>query len=265
MLSLFSWFLSSKNSDWCEKIRDPLSEIEAFYKTRTDIPRNIRYKVAKRRLNKVDGISPYMAKTVLKQWDTSLKVSAANRAQSCIPASERGPTMAHTLQSIPEEQSTPEQSTPEESSSEPPDILPVKASQTTAAALVFDREALKPDRLLLGESLVRAGLINTFHVEVALRDAYDRTDLKFGEILALRGWIDQETADFFADTLHHIAAEVERQPIGQYFKAAKLLTEEQISKVLKTQQDCSIRFGELAVAHHYLKQQTLDFMLPYLV
>ncbi len=259
MLSLFSWFLTSRRSDWCEKIRDPLSEIEAFYKTRTDIPRSIRYKVAKRRLNTVDGISPYVAKTVIEQWDDSLKASAANRAQSCINASERGPTMAHTLQST-SEQSTPEQSNPHSS-----DTIPLGPPPKTAVASVLDGGGLRPDKLLLGESLVRAGLINTHHVEVALRDAYDRTDLKFGEILALRGWVDQETADFFADTLHQIAAEVERQPIGQYFKAAKLLTEEQISKVLKTQQDCSIRFGELAVAHHYLKQQTLDFMLPYLV
>lgn len=263
-MSLFSWFLSSKRSDWCEKIRDPLSEIEAFYKTRTDIPRNIRYTVAKRRLNKVDGISPYVAKTVLKQWDTSLQASPAPRAQSCIDARERGPTMPNTLQST-SEQSTPKHSLSRQSISEPSDTIPAHISSQAIVPSPLDDNRLQPNKLLLGESLVLAGLINAHHVEVALRDACDRSDLKFGEILALRGWIDQETADFFADTLHYIAAEVERQPIGQYFKAAKLLTEEQISKVLATQRDCSIRFGELAVAHHYLKQQTLDFMLPYLV
>ena len=249
-MSLFSWFLSSKRSDWCEKVRDPLSEIEAFYKTRTDIPRNIRYKVAKRRLNNVDGISPYIAKTVLQQWDSALRASAATPAQSSIEARERGPTMPHALQPT----------TSDQLGSIPANVLP----QTTIPPPLDDTQLL-PDKLLLGESLVRAGLINAHHVEVALRDACDRTDLKFGEILALRGWIAQETADFFAETLHQVSAEVERQPIGQYFKAAKLMTEEQISKVLATQRDCSIRFGELAVAHCYLKPQTLDFMLPYLV
>lgn len=247
MLSLFSWFLSSRRSDWCETIRDPLGEIETFYKTRTDIPHTIRYKVAKRRLNKVEGISPFIAKTVLKQWDASLQASSDLRTQSCSHASERGSHMTRRLQS----------------NSDQSDTLPVYIAPQPASASA--RAQLQPDKLLLGESLVRAGLINAHHVEVALRDARDRTDLKFGEILALRGWIDQGTADFFAETLYQIAAEVERQPIGQYFKAAKLLTEEQISRVLSTQRICSIRFGELAVAHHYLKQQTLDFMLPYLV
>ncbi len=249
MLSLFSWFLSSKRSDWCEKVRDPLGEIEAFYKTRTDIPRNVRYKVAKRRLNKVEGISPYVAKTVLQQWDASLRAYAATRAQSSSSARDLGSKMPHTLQSI----------------SDQSDTLPANlASQPSSQSSLSD-DNLLPEKLLLGESLLRAGLINSHQVEVALSDARYRNDLKFGEILALRGWIEQETADFFAETLPWIAEEVEKQPIGQYFRAAKLLTEEQIKKVLATQQDCAIRFGELAVAHHYLKQQTLDFMLPYLI
>lgn len=146
--------------------------------------------------------------------------------------------------------------------SSPP--LSVSPRQTNPLSFSPNNRFL-PEKLLLGESLSRAGLINPHQVEVALSDARYREDLKFGEILALRGWVNQATADFFADRLHQIASEVEKQPIGQYFKAAKLLTEEQISKVLATQQDCSIRFGELAVAHHYLKRQTLDFMLPYIV
>ncbi|MEM9569323.1 MAG: hypothetical protein AAF974_13550, partial [Cyanobacteria bacterium P01_E01_bin.34] len=179
-------------------------------------------------------------------------------------ARERGPTMPYPMKST-SGQLTSEQSLSRQSISEDSDTISARILPQPSIPPPLKSDRLRSDKLLLGESLVRAGLISTHHVEVALRDACDRHDLKFGEILALRGWIDQETADFFAETLHHIAAEVERQPIGQYFKAAKLLTEEQISKVLATQRNCSIRFGELAVAHHYLKQQTLDFMLPYLV
>lgn len=48
----------------------------------------------------------------------------------------------------------------------------------------------------LGSYLVDAGLINRGQVEVALNDQ-KATGMKFGEVLATRGWIKQQTVEYF--------------------------------------------------------------------
>ena len=48
----------------------------------------------------------------------------------------------------------------------------------------------------LGSYLVDAGLINRGQVEVALNDQ-KATGMKFGEVLAARGWIKQQTVEYF--------------------------------------------------------------------
>ena len=50
----------------------------------------------------------------------------------------------------------------------------------------------------IGEILKDAALITSPQLEVALRDQTYYEDMRLGEILALRGWIEQDTADFFA-------------------------------------------------------------------
>ena len=49
----------------------------------------------------------------------------------------------------------------------------------------------------IGEILTEADLITKPQLEVALRDQIYNEDMLLGEILALRGWIKQDTADFF--------------------------------------------------------------------
>lgn len=51
--------------------------------------------------------------------------------------------------------------------------------------------SLKP----LGRHLVEAGLLHSSQVEVALRDQ-QQTRMRFGEILAARGWVKQQTIDY---------------------------------------------------------------------
>lgn len=48
----------------------------------------------------------------------------------------------------------------------------------------------------LGSYLVDAGLINRGQIEVALNDQ-KATGMKFGEVLATRGWIKQQTIEYF--------------------------------------------------------------------
>ena len=49
----------------------------------------------------------------------------------------------------------------------------------------------------IGEKLEEAGLISKYQIEVALIDQVSYIESKFGEILALRGWLKQQTIDFF--------------------------------------------------------------------
>jgi hypothetical protein len=50
-------------------------------------------------------------------------------------------------------------------------------------------------RKRLGDYLVEAGLLTKSQVDVALNDQ-QMTEMKFGEILAARGWVKQQTVEF---------------------------------------------------------------------
>lgn len=116
----------------------------------------------------------------------------------------------------------------------------------------------------LGLMLQDAGLITQSQVTVALRDQIQYCDLKLGEILALRGWIKQETADFFAEKLRFFCKEEPKHLFGFYLKEANLLSPEQINSILMEQNQTMLRFGTLAVLKGYLKQNTVDFFIRYL-
>lgn len=70
-----------------------------------------------------------------------------------------------------------------------------------AASQAGDRQARKR----LGDYLVEAGLISEAQIHVALNDqnlaAQQGSPMKFGEILATRGWVKQQTIDYFMKKL----------------------------------------------------------------
>ena len=116
---------------------------------------------------------------------------------------------------------------------------------------------LKP----LGKILQDAGLVTPAQIQVALYDRQHYQDLRIGEILALRGWIEQETADFFVEQWFALINQRKEHRLGFYLKQAGLLTEKQIQLILKEQKAKNLRFGSTAVSNGLLKQQTLDFFL----
>ena len=118
---------------------------------------------------------------------------------------------------------------------------------------------------LLGEILVEAGLVSSYQVEIALKEQ-EEYDLKIGEILALRGWIAQETVDFFVKKWQSMLQSPQKKPLVYYFQTAALLTSEQIDTLTKIQKKSSrkIRFHRLAVQQGYIKQKTVDFFLAHL-
>jgi len=117
---------------------------------------------------------------------------------------------------------------------------------------------------LLGQILQDAGLLTPAQVQQVLATQAQQRHLRFGEILSDWGWLSQETVDFFADELPQLGIQTEKQPLGHYLKAARLLDDEQIHLILTEQQRERLRFGELAVQKGWLKQQTVDSILWYL-
>lgn len=122
--------------------------------------------------------------------------------------------------------------------------------------------SIQPKRL--GEILLEADLISRSQIEVALQDKFYYPDLYIGQILAMRNWIQQETADFFVQDWPELIKQTTRQPIGWYLQQAALLQEKEIEQILKEQKHIGSRFGQIAILQGHLKQTTLDFFLMYL-
>ena len=113
----------------------------------------------------------------------------------------------------------------------------------------------------LGKLLQEADLVSASQVKIALQDQERYNDLRIGEILSLRGWIKQETADFFAEQWQKLTTSEQKQPIGQYLKQAALLDDDQINTILWEQEHTDTKFGSLAVYRGWLKQTTMNFFL----
>ena len=120
----------------------------------------------------------------------------------------------------------------------------------------------------IGEILQEAGLITSPQLDVALRDQiyYLREqiyyeDMRLGEILALRGWIKQDTADFFVEEWFQLINNRREHPLGFYLKKAGLLSEDDIKVILLEQYKHYLRFGDTAVKQGLIKQNTINFFL----
>jgi len=57
-----------------------------------------------------------------------------------------------------------------------------------------------PEIKRLGSYLVEAGLLTQVQIDVALADQV-ATGIRFGEILVLRGWIKEQTVEYFMNKL----------------------------------------------------------------
>jgi hypothetical protein len=111
----------------------------------------------------------------------------------------------------------------------------------------------------LGKILHEADLISLPKLEVALRDQKDFPHLRLGEILALRGWLKQTTADFFVEKFPVLLGSDGTILIGQCFRQADLLNDQQIYTILLEQRVQPLRFGDLAVQKGWLRPRTVEF------
>lgn len=72
-----------------------------------------------------------------------------------------------------------------------------------------------PELKRLGSYLVEAGLLTQVQIDVALADQ-EATGVRFGDILVLRGWIKEQTIEYFMRKLVLPEREVpEREPSAQ--------------------------------------------------
>jgi len=113
----------------------------------------------------------------------------------------------------------------------------------------------------IGEILQEAALITHPQLEVALRDQSYYEDMRLGEILALRGWIKQDTADFFVQDWFKLVNRRIDRPLGFYLNKAGLISESDIETILKEQHVNSLRFGDTAIQKGLVKPNTLNFFL----
>ena len=74
----------------------------------------------------------------------------------------------------------------------------------------------------LGLAIQTADLVNAQQVQIALEDRLLYPHLKIGQIMARRGWINQQTADFFAEQWPALLDSKARKRLWQYRKDASL-------------------------------------------
>lgn len=114
----------------------------------------------------------------------------------------------------------------------------------------------------IGTVLQDAGLISAEQIEVALQEQKHKFGNKrLGEILALHGWIEQETANFFAEHWPILLTEKSKRPLGQYLKEASLLDDDRINTILLEQKQTGLKFGTLAALKGWIKQTTVNFFV----
>ncbi len=121
----------------------------------------------------------------------------------------------------------------------------------------------------LGEMLQQAHLVTPAQIEEALQEQVRQPQSRLGEILARRGWLKQETADFFAERWAELVTQTEapsKEPLGHYLKEAALLDEQQIQAILDEQEQKRlwVRLGALAALKGWLNQSTVDFFVQHL-
>ncbi|HAC63083.1 MAG TPA: hypothetical protein DCF68_05970 [Cyanothece sp. UBA12306] len=116
----------------------------------------------------------------------------------------------------------------------------------------------------LGEILIKADLINFGQLAKVLEDQVKYEGLRLGEILAIRGWVKQGTADFFAEQWLDCLKQPQKERLGDYLQKASLLNAQQINTILAEQQRLRLKFGAVAVLHGWVKPSTLGFFLQHL-
>ena len=123
------------------------------------------------------------------------------------------------------------------------------------------------EKMPLGLLLQKADLVSPTEIEIALEDQKE-CGLKLGEILAQKGWLKKQTADFFVLKWEIMVEKVRRgeakYKLGECLKEAGLITDLQLKEILELQQEENIIFGKLISEKGFLKKSTVDLFVKHL-
>ncbi|MBI4011306.1 MAG: hypothetical protein HY359_03275 [Candidatus Rokubacteria bacterium] len=128
------------------------------------------------------------------------------------------------------------------------------ATQVSPASEATDGPAGRPParRRLLGDLLIREGLITRAQLDEALR-AQARADepRPLGEILVDRGVITQGQLNFVLDRYH------KKYRLGDLLVETNAITEEQLELALAHQKQTDLRLGDILLKLHFLTEQEM--------
>lgn len=114
----------------------------------------------------------------------------------------------------------------------------------------------------IGQLLQQAGLLSRDRVELILQEQAQESHLRFGDLVARRGWLERQTIDFFVEQFPKLPRAKQKEPLGQYLKQAALLDDIQIRNILNyQQQERGLRFGEIAVLKGWVQPETVEFFI----
>ncbi|MDX2270562.1 MAG: FHA domain-containing protein [Cyanobacteriota bacterium] len=114
---------------------------------------------------------------------------------------------------------------------------------------------------ILKTLLVEMGLVSPEQMEQAC-SLQQRTGMLLGEAVIAQGWVRLETIEFLLQDQNKPDLPMGvKHPIGEYMRAAGLVTETQIVEALRLQKRQKIYFGRALVEQGFIREQTLEFFL----
>lgn len=113
----------------------------------------------------------------------------------------------------------------------------------------------------IGEILREADLISEGQLQTILYDQNIYPELKFGEVLELRGWISQRTVEFFIRYFQLKNNKPLGKTLHEYLLDSELITHDDLQAISALQQLQRTSFGNAAVSRGHLSQKTLNFFL----
>lgn len=112
----------------------------------------------------------------------------------------------------------------------------------------------------IGQRLSQAGLLPLTKLQLVLEDQKHQPDLQLGEILLLRGWIQETTLTFFLNLEAAACCPQFRSlPIGERLQRAGLVSEADIQKALQEQKQLRGKLGQILALQGVVSQLTADY------
>lgn len=231
MLGLLSRAQKSKRRVSETAVASQMRRIEDYYLGATDISPQVRRQVAHRKLSELPTFNAKLADVAISQWDDVAH-------QRGIPV---GPSDRKRGR-----------------------VIPLRHMQPSKARTAATQAWQTLTSLRLGQMLGEAGLLTAEQVDLIVTLQLDDRTQRFGEIAVQRGFLKQETVDFFAERLPQCVKAPWRYPLGQYLRLAGLLDDEQTSAILIEPRSKRSRFGEIAVAKGWVEQRTVNWLVKYI-